>query len=74
MSKNSRIKNTLGGDHASTMRPGFPGHVLFLGPSPGVFPEIWLLSEFFPRPSPIDRSIPSYLLSVYSQCFCVQSV
>ena len=26
-----------------TMRPGFPGQVLFLGPCPGGFPEIWLL-------------------------------
>jgi len=40
-----------------SMRPGFPGHVLFLWPCPGGFPEIWLLSGFFTvtRPFPIDR-------------------
>ena len=30
-----------------TIRPGFPGHALFLGPRPGGFPEIWLFARGF---------------------------
>ena len=50
-----------------TIRPGFPGHVLFLSPCPGGFPGIWLLSGFSPFGSTIDTFLLIFRVIYYKK-------